>query len=274
MPDKDKKDNAVPAGSKPVDNSKATKAEPGQSDDQKAGAKDQPPASADNKAAAATDDKGSQAKGDGAGAATDQTGQKSTEELMKSIEDVNRKLDGLSKTSEDGKTEVPDHDAQLGKLDEMLKGGEIDLEQYQKQSREIMRQQSQEQAAQAVDKRLEEQKLEEASDKYMQDNPDFHQYMESPELKQLMKQNPLFDEVSGFERLKRMEAEAKSAELNKQIEQLQHERDQAVKNGAHVTDSVGKDSGAAIQHGEIEENKNLSAREGMLAALRRSRQAA
>lgn len=280
MAGKNDEEKSVPTGSEPVDNSGTTKNNSDQqaSDDKSQSSSDQTQSS---------QDKGSkQAEGSEQSGASDQqsqegtTGGKSTEELLatlqksqQDIQQISDKLDGLQKTSDDGQAKEPDHDAQLNELDRMLKEGEINLDEYQVRQRGIMESKAEEKASSVVDQKLEQQKLEQATEKYMQENPDFEQYYNSKEMQQLMKQNPLLDEVSAYERLKRSEMEGKVSELQQQIEALQKERDQAVKNGAQVTDTVGKDSGAALQHGEIENNKNLGPQEGMLAALQRARQA-
>ncbi len=280
MAGKNDEEKSVPTGSEPVDNSGTTKNNSDQqaSDDKSQSSSDQTQSS---------QDKGSkQAEGSEQSGASDQqsqegtTGGKSTEELLatlqksqQDIQQISDKLDGLQKTSDDGQAKEPDHDAQLNELDRMLKEGEINLDEYQVRQRGIMESKAEEKASSVVDQKLEQQKLEQATEKYMQENPDFEQYYNSKEMQQLMKQNPLLDEVSAYERLKRSEMEGKVSELQQQIEALQKERDQAVKNGAQVTDTVGKDSGAALQHGEIENNKNLGPQEGMMAALQRARQA-
>jgi hypothetical protein len=280
MAGKNDEEKSVPTGSEPVDNSGTSK---NNSDQQ----------TSDNESQSSTDqtqssqDKGSnQTEGSEQSGASDQqsqegtTGGKSTEELLatlqksqQDIQQISDKLDGLQKTSDDGQAKEPDYDAQLNELDRMLKEGEINLDEYQVRQRGIMESKAEEKASSVVDQKLEQQKLEQATEKYMQENPDFEQYYNSKEMQQLMKQNPLLDEVSAYERLKRSEMEGKVSELQQQIEALQKERDQAVKNGAQVTDTVGKDSGSALQHGEIENNKNLGPQQGMLAALQRARQA-
>jgi len=281
MASKDEKEKAVPTGSEPVDNSGTSKNNENDSEQQ----------TSDNQSQSSTDqtqssqDKGSkQTEGSDQAGASDQqqqtTGQMSTEELLQTlqksqqdIEQVNQKLDSLQKTSEDGQGQQPDHDSQLNELDRMLKDGEINLDEYQVRQRGIMEEKSKQQANDVVEQRLEQQKLEQATEEYMKSNPDFEQYYNSKEMQQLLKSSPLMDEVGAYERLKRSEAESKVSELQQQIEALQKERDQAVKNGAQVTDTVGKDSGAALQHGEIENNKNLGPQQGMMAALQRARQA-
>ena len=280
MPDKNKEDKSVPTGSEPVDNSGTSKNS--QDNSQNKGEQQ----TGDNQTQSSQDKGSKQTEGSEQTGASGQdsqqgtTGEKSTEELLATlqksqsdIQQISDKLDGLQKTSDDGQAKEPDYDAQLNELDRLLKEGEIQLDEYQVRQRGIMEQKAEEKASSVVDQKLEQQKLEQATEKYMQENPDFEQYYNSKEMQQLMKQNPLLDEVSAYERLKRSEMENKVAEKDRQIAELQQERDQAVKNGAAVTDTVGKDSGAALQHGEIENNKNLGPQEGMMAALQRTRQA-
>lgn len=279
MASKDEKENSVPTGSEPVDNSGTSKNN--QNDGNQQTSDSQSQSSTDQ--TQSSQDKGSNKTegADQAGASDQQsTGQMSTEELLQTlqksqqdIEQVNQKLDSMQKPSDDGQSQEPDYESQLGELDRMLKSGEINLDEYQVRQRGIMEEKSKQQANDVVEQRLEQQKMEQATEEYMKSNPDFEQYYNSKEMQQLMKSNPLMDEVGAYERLKRSEAEGKVSELNQQIEQLQKERDNAVKNGAAVTDTVGKDSGAALQHGEIENNKNLGPQEGMMAALQRTRQA-
>ena len=270
MPDKNNEDKAVPTGSEPQDNSA-----PSKNNSQNQG-EDGQNASSQSEGSQKTEGGESQGGND---QTQDTQGQRSTEDLLqtlqKSQQEISEKLDGLQKPAEEGSTQStePDYDAQLNELDRMLQEGELNLSDYQTRQRSIMEQKAEAKAGNVVDQKLQEQKLEQASEDYIKQNPDFQQYYNSQEMQKVMKDNPLMDEIGAYEKLKRSEAENALAEKDKQIEQLKQEREQAVKNGAQVTDATGKDPGAALQHGEVENNKNLSPEQGMMAALKRSRQA-
>lgn len=274
MADKEEKEKVVPTGSRPVDNSETSK---NNAKNTEQGSEKQGP---ESQASGASQSEGSQKTtegGEGKKAGEQKTGERSTEELLKTLEnsqqEISQRLDSLTQPTEEGQAQQPDHDAQLNELDRMLKEGELNLDDYQSRQRNVMEQKFANQSSEIVDQKLQEQRMEQATEQYMQQNPDFQQYYNSREMQQIMQQNPLMDEVGAYESLKRQEAEQKNADLNQQLEQLKQERDNAVKNGAEVTDMPGKESGAALQHGEVETNKNLSPQEGMLTALRRARQA-
>lgn len=281
MADKEEKEKVVQTGSQPVDNSGTSKnnAKDTEQGTEKQGSEEQ---ASGSQTEASSQSEGSQQKategGEGKEAGEQKTGERSTEDLLKTLEksqqEITQRLDSMTKPSEEGqKEQQPDYDAQLNELDRMLKEGELNVDDYSARVRSIQEQKFANQSSEIVDQKLKEQQMEQATDQYLQQNPDFQQYYNSQEMQQVMKQNPLLDEVGAYEYLKRQEAEQQIADLNQRLEQLQQERDNAVKNGAEVTDMPGKDSGAALQHGEVETNKNLSPEEGMKAALRRVRQA-
>lgn len=281
MPDKEKRDNqerVVPTGSQPQNNS--AQAKTGKTGDNKSQSDNQ---QGDN--SASSQNEGSQGTEGGEQQASTQQQQQdqgtekenSTEDLLKRMEksqdEIRQRLDSFTKQDETANQDqqVPDHDSQLSELDSLLEKGEITVDQYQKQSREIQEKKSQEQARNEVEKRLQEEKMEKASDQFLQENPDYPQYHKSEEMQRLMNQNPLFDEVSAYERLKRQEADSERQRLQQELDELKKTQENAVKNGERVTDSVGKEPGSSLQHGEVEEDQNLSSKEGMRAALRRTR---
>lgn len=281
MANKNDEERVVPTGSQVQDNSGTSgntnkDAEQETSDAQKSQSSQDQDASSQSKGSEQTE--GGEQKSGTDQQPQDTQGQRSTEELLQTLQqsqqEINQKLDGMQKPSDDGKSQEPDYDSQLNELDRMLQEGELNLSDYQTRQRSIMEQKAKTEASSVVDQKLQEKEMEQASDQYLQQNPDFQQYYNSQSMQQTMKQNPLLDEVGAYEHLKRVEAESKVGELQQQLEQLQKEREQAVKNGAQVTDTVGKDSGSALQHGEVENNKNLTPQDGMMAALQRARQTA
>lgn len=276
---KEEKEKVVPTGSEPVDNSGTSKnsAKNAEQSSEKQGSQDQPSGSQPEGASQSEGSQKAAEGGESKEAGEQKVGERSTEDLLKTLEQsqqqINQRLDSMTRPAEEGQSQEPDYDAQLNELDRMLKEGELNLDEYQSRQRSVMEQKFTNQSSEIVDQKLQEQQMEQATEQYLQNNPDFQQYYNSTVMQQVMRQNPLMDEVGAYESLKRQEAESKVAELNQQLEQLKQERDNAVKNGAEVTDMPGKESGAALQHGEVENNKNLSPQEGMLAALRRARQA-
>ena len=181
---------------------------------------------------------------------------------------------GDAETPETPGEPAPDYDAQMQELQKKLSDGELTTEEFAQQQSQIMEQKLQTSMQQMMQQYQQQQSAEQVLNQYMQQNPDFNDVLKSQEAQSLLQQNPVFDEVAAYEHMKRQTAESQLSELQQQIQTLQQERDEAIKNGAKVTDYVSKDEGAEMRQGVEADNKNLSPEEGMRLAMRRARQGA
>lgn len=269
------KSQAVPSGSQPVDNT--SKPSGSQSSGTEAAGKGQPTGQ----------DTGSEGAGGEGGAG--QQGEESTAQLMQTLQEQGAQFaqlaEALQQQRQSGDVETPgaqqqpsepapDFEAKVSELEKQLSDGEITTEDFAREQSKIMDQKLQYSMQQMMQQYQQEQSAQQVLQSYMQQNPDFNQVLQSKEAQQLMQQNPVFDEVSAYEHLKRANAEKQMQEMQQQVQALQQERDEAIKNGAKVTDFVSKEEGSEIRQGVEADNKNLSPEEGMLQAMRRARQGA
>lgn len=270
----EEKESTVPSGSQPLNNS-------GQS---------QPGSSQDKGSESTSQAKGQGETESGQNNATGNTqsgaGEKdeSTAQLLETLQqqgaqfaqlaEALQQQRGDAETPEQTGEPAPDYDAQMNDLQKKLSDGEITTEEFAQQQSQIMEQKMQSSMQQMMQQYQQQQSAEQAINQYMQQNPDFSNVLQSQDAQALLQNNPVFDEVAAYEHMKRQSAESQLSELQQQVQALQQERDEAIKNGAKVTDYVSKDEGSEMRQGVEADNRNLSPEEGMRQAMRRARQGA
>lgn len=191
------------------------------------------------------------------------------EQITNQLSSLNQQMQGQQQPQE--QQQGPDYQSQLTELDSKLSDGEITLAEHTQQSRNIMQQQLTEQIASQFEEKMSQRQAEEARQRFLQENPDFEQVSQSPEFQQFLEQNPVYDVAGAYEHFKRQEQSQQLQTLKEQLDQLKQEREEAVKNGAKVTDTVGKAEGHEMRQGVQTQNDNLGVEGGMLAALRQFR---
>lgn len=192
-------------------------------------------------------------------------------ELQKQVSSINNRIP--ESNSEGKKEETPDFEAQLSELDQKMANGDLTMDQYLKQQRAINDQRVQQQASQIVEQKLGEKEVDEATQKFLSDNPDFQEVSQTKEFQQFMQQNPVYDVAGAYEKFKRQQDQSKIQELEQQIQTLKQQQEEAVKNGAKVTDTVGKESGAEAKEGVKTTEDNLTGDDALMAALQKYQQA-
>lgn len=277
MPDKDKEQevDVVPAGSQEIGNNEPKQQAQNQD---KEGTKEAPKGSEDTKSADQDNDKSGNAETKSA----DKEPSSDIESVLKKyaetqeqitgqLSSLNQQMQSQQQSQQQQVEQGPDYQSQLTQLDQKLSDGEITLAEHTQQSRNIMQQQLTEQITSQFEEKMSERQAEEARQRFLQENPDFEQVSQSPEFQQFLEQNPVYDVAGAYEHFKRQEQQQQMQTLQEQLDQLKQEREAAVKNGAKVTDTVGKSEGHEMRQGNQNQNDNLGVEGGMLAALRQFR---
>ena len=194
------------------------------------------------------------------------------EQITSQLSSLNERM-GQGQQQEQGQQEQakPDYQSELSALDEKLSDGEITLAEHTQKSRSIMQQQLTEEIASQFEEKMSERQAEEARQRFLEQNPDFEQISQSQEFQNFLQENPVYDVAGAYEHFKRQQDQQQIQSLQQQLDQLKQQQEAAVKNGAKVTDSVGKTEGSEMRQGMQAANENLSAEQGMLAALRQFR---
>lgn len=198
--------------------------------------------------------------------------QESNTKLAEKLDGIQTQQNNQDASGQDQTQPLDQINTQLQDLRQQVTDGDIDMQTYVDKQSELLEQKQSILVDQRLDQYNQEQEAMRTYERYLQENPDFREVVASQDVQGMIQQNPILDEVSGYERAKRMAAEAKVQELEQRMAALEKEQQEAVRNGDRVTDTPGKESGTDLKDAQAAD-KNLSPREGMLAALRKHRAA-
>jgi hypothetical protein len=219
----------------------------------------------------------------------EQVAGKSTEELVKMLEDAQQQIGkmgeelGSLRTAVTGKgkeqeaapaTPDRDFDAELDVLRTKVEDGELTASEAYIEQTKILR----EQMSYVMDTKLAEKEREHqaktAVQKFLEQNQDFEQVTQTQEAESFLRQNPVYDRLAYYERTQRAKAETMLTQTMAQLASVTAELEAARKAGAVGTDKVGKDAGAGVREARTAPQpppKSFNpkkARESGLAALR------
>lgn len=108
---------------------------------------------------------------------------------------------------------------------------------------------------------------------YLEKNPDFAEKYQSGAIQQMLQENPLHNEVSAFESMKRGEAEAQMAELQKQLDAMKAEREASISAGRKAPGKVINTPGSSARVASGGAANPNDVRASMLEAVRAARTA-
>ena len=162
---------------------------------------------------------------------------------------------------------------QLAEIQQMATNGEITYEEMLAQTAPIIKQQAVLEVQKQLQADAEQRQVQDAQGQFLQQYPEFQQFVQSPEAQAIVQSNPVFDHVSAFFATR----EAKMAEENKQLAAQVQALTQQVQNSiktAATTQStvVGGQNGESVGVPTTFRGDGLDAQKGGMAALSRARQ--
>ena len=163
---------------------------------------------------------------------------------------------------------------QLSDIQEMASKGEITYEEMLAQTAPIIKQQAVLEVQQQLQQDAQQRQVQDAQGQFLQQYPEFQQFVQSPEAQALVQANPVFDHVSAFFATR----EAKMAEENKnlqaQVQALSQQVQNSIKTAATTqANVVGGHDGESVGVPTVFRGDGLDPQRGGLAALQRVRQA-
>ena len=160
---------------------------------------------------------------------------------------------------------------QLTEIQDKASRGEITYEEMLAQTAPIIKQQAVLEVQQQLEADAQQRQVQDAQGQFLQQYPDFQQFVQSPEAQALVQSNPVFDHVSAFFATR----EAKMAEENKalqaQVQTLTQQVQNSIKTAATTQANV-VGNGESVGVPTVFRGDGLAPQQGGLAALQRARQ--
>jgi len=196
------------------------------------------------------------------------------DELNSSIKTMGAQPQGDPQGQQGSQEPARDYDSELAELQKQAADGDISYNDLISKSQAIHEAKTQDLVQNSLKQYHEEQQTRTVQERFLSENPGFQDFIASPENQALQQANPVLDNVSSYYAAKAQSAEAKATELEAQLAQLQQEREAAVGGAAQrQSGRVGTESGSDVRQSQAQGTKNLSARDGMMAALKAMREA-
>lgn len=266
-----KDENHIPAGSEPVnpmqtdnpDPAAAATAEPAAPEGQQADPAQQP----DNPQAGQADD--ATAKFEKMLEASQQMiGKQSSE-----IGELRAKLDEMNTPKE---PEGPSEDQQLQDIYAKMDSGEIEIADGMRQAMQINSQLTTKQVMDQVAQQQEQNEISKVQTKFLEDNPDYNQVVQSGALEPYMKSDPMADEYVAFVRYKAdQDKQALQQEYEEKIKAAKEEGAKMAKGAEGAGKVLGRQGGSAQapQAPKRPWNNNQEASAAMMETLKGMRSA-
>lgn len=199
--------------------------------------------------------------------------------LSKQLEALNQSIQGMGQSgTPDGQgaeqAQARDFDAELAALQQQAEDGDISYQELLMQSQAIQEAKTQQQVQEAIGQYDQQKQVAEVRERFLAENPDFNDFIQSDQNTAMQQSNPVLDNVSAYFANKAQAQGQQLAALQQELAALKAERESSIAGAAgQQTSKVGAESGTDIKEAAKSKNKNLSAREGMMAALNAVRQA-
>ncbi|MCE5199070.1 hypothetical protein LLG39_08845 [bacterium] len=161
---------------------------------------------------------------------------------------------------------------QLVDLQAKAESGEITYSEMIRATAPLIEQRATMKVKQDLQQEEEAKQIRGAQDAFLAENPDFKEFVASPEAQAIRQANPVLDNVSAYYAFKAKSAEAAIGNLQQQFNELKAQMESSIKGAAKEQASVvGTGSGENSPVPQLGKGDGLKPFEGGLAALRRAR---
>ena len=183
-------------------------------------------------------------------------------------------MEGMGKPTAKEEKPARDFDKDLSKITKQIDKGEIELSEGIRQSSEITRERTLDEARGIYAELDQEREASRTIDDFKKQNADFEELRASGMLDAVRRQNPMHDDFSAYYALKAQQAAGVQATAVEEAYQKGLTEKQSLAEGVNVTDGVLKKPGSEMRQTTTPQGPmtGQQRRESMLAALKRSRE--
>ena len=241
-------------------------------------------ASADASADASTDaPAGSPAEGvtdvnnaDASGSSSSDTGSEFSDKLSRQLEELNSSIKGMGQqesTGESGQASKRDYDGELLELQNKATEGDITYSELITQSQSIQDAKTQDTVHEAIKQYDQQQQVSGVQNNFLQSNPDFQEFVNSPENQAIQSANPMMDNLSAYYANKSQSVAQENESMKQELATLKGQMQSSIKGAAaDQTLRIGTEAGGDLRGRTAQTQENMTPKQGMLAALQAARQ--
>ena len=196
------------------------------------------------------------------------------------IQEIQAQLDNLNRQLAQGSSpegQVDPNvaiDQQLAALQEQATNGEITYAEMIAQTAPLLEQRVSMRVMDNMKQESEAQQIRSAQDAFLQENPDFMQFANSPEAAAIRQANPILDNVSAYYAFKAKQSEIETSQLQQEFSTLKAQMETSIKGAAkqqgHVV-GAGNSDDAGVP--SLYRGDGKTPFDGGMAALRKARAA-
>lgn len=162
---------------------------------------------------------------------------------------------------------------QIEEIKDKASRGEITYEEMLSQTAPIIKQQAVIEVQQQIEADAQQRQVQDAQGQFLQQYPDFAQFVQSPEAQVMVQSNPVLDNVSAYFAAREAKAAEENKALQAQIATLTQQVQNSIKTAASTqANVVGGESGESVGVPTVFRGDGLDPQRGGLAALQRVRQ--
>lgn len=163
---------------------------------------------------------------------------------------------------------------QLADLQQKAEDGEITYSEMIRQTAPLIEQRATMKVKQDLQQEEEAKQIRGAQDAFLAENPDFMDFVKSPEAQAIRQANPILDNVSAYYAFKAKTSEAAIGSLQQQFNELKQQMESSIKGAAQEqAPAAGTGQGDDTSIPKVGKGDGLKPFEGGMAALRRARAA-
>ena len=123
---------------------------------------------------------------------------KQNREMKQALAEMRQQMEALAKGKPGDQAQEVDLESQFAEISQKLEDGDLSLSQAMEQQRRLIEQSSQKQLESVMQKQQREAETARIKERFLSDNPDYTEVLESGELDPIMDSNPIHDEVSAY----------------------------------------------------------------------------
>lgn len=200
------------------------------------------------------------------------------EKLSQQLDNLNSSIQTMGQNGQPGEQagaqeEARDFDAELQALQAQATDGDISYQDLIVKSQEIQDAKTQQTVAMALQNYDNQQQATGMQQSFLQENPEYQQFVQSPENQQMQQANPMLDDISAYYSAKASREASRASQVEAELAELKARVGTSVRAAAGVqTARVGTESGSDLRQSTKSKSDNISPRDGMLGVLQGMRQ--
>lgn len=197
-------------------------------------------------------------------------------EIKNQLAAINSQMAQAGTNTEAGEVGNPEVelDQAMAELREQATNGDITYAEMIEKTAPILEQRIAMQVQRQMSQEQQAQQARGAQEAFIQENPDFMQFAQSPEAEAIMQANPVLDRVSAYYAWKNQAAIQQAQAVQAQFEELKAKMNNSISGAAEKQGRIaGAGAGDELSVPNLHRGDGLSSFEGGLAALRKARAA-